>query len=48
MFVYFVSIGAGLSFGLTIGVIPALLIWKWNTGRGNTDAWKATKGRTRP
>jgi len=29
VFGYFVAIGAGLSVGLSLGAIPALLVWRW-------------------
>lgn len=37
VFVYFVSIGAGASFGLSLGAIPALLVWRWITNRGGNN-----------
>lgn len=46
VFVYFVAIGAGISFGLTIGAIPALLAYRWIKKRegGNHHVYK--KART--
>lgn len=29
VFSYFVAIGAGVSFGLSIGAVPALLVWRY-------------------
>lgn len=29
VFSYFVAIGAGTSFGLTLGAVPAFLTWRW-------------------
>jgi hypothetical protein len=29
VFSYFVAIGAGVSFGLSLGAVPAFLAWKW-------------------
>lgn len=29
VFAYFVSIGAGLAFGLTVGAVPAVLIYRY-------------------
>lgn len=29
VFAYFVAIGAGISLGLTIGAIPAVLVWRF-------------------
>jgi len=34
VFSYFVSIGAGLSFGLSLGAVPALAIWRYLKRRG--------------
>lgn len=43
VFGYFVAIGSGIGIGLTIGSIPALLIWRyWG---GVQHARKAPKGR---
>jgi hypothetical protein len=36
VFIYFVSIGAGISFGLSLGAVPGLLIWRWINKKGGT------------
>lgn len=45
IFSYFMMIGAGLSVGLTIGLIPGYLFIKWQRGKGNV--FKIEKNRTR-
>lgn len=47
VFIYFVSIGAGASLGLSIGAIPALLVWRWIRRREGNNDFKTTKTRTR-
>lgn len=44
VFGYFVSIGAGLSFGLSLGVVPSLLVWRWMARRAG-HATKTQKAR---
>ena len=44
VFLYFVSIGAGLTFGVAIVAIPSVLIYQKMKARGNRDAVK-TKQR---
>lgn len=48
VFVYFVSIGAGLSFGLSLGIVPAVLVWRrMNRDRGGAGyARKAQKAHS--
>lgn len=48
VFGYFVAIGAGVSFGLTLGSIPALLVWKWMKKRGDSGGvFQTPKARSR-
>jgi hypothetical protein len=48
VFGYFVSIGAGLSFGLSIGAIPVFLVWRWLKRKegGHHDRFQAQKARS--
>jgi hypothetical protein len=47
VFGYFVAIGSGLSFGLTLGAIPALLVWRYIRRKGGDRyALKAAKARS--
>lgn len=45
VFIYFVAIGSGVSFGLTLGAIPALLIYRWMKNRegGNRHAYQKAR-----
>lgn len=49
IFSYFMMIGAGLSVGLTIGLIPGYLFIKWQSKwqRGKGNVFKIEKNRTR-
>lgn len=48
VFAYFVSIGAGLSLGLSLGVVPAIAIYRYikrkDEGRGTFQAKKHRTG----
>lgn len=47
VFTYFVAIGSGVSFGLSLGAVPALLVYRWMTKkRGEGHAFKAQKSRS--
>lgn len=46
VFSYFLAIGAGLSLGLSIGLVPGYLFLNWMKRRGNHDI-KTTKNRSR-
>lgn len=43
VFAYFVAIGAGLSFGLSVGAIPALLVWRWSKKRSPDDHFRPSR-----
>lgn len=45
VFIYFVAIGAGISFGLTLGAIPALLVYRWIRKKegGNRNAFQKAR-----
>lgn len=43
VFTYFVAIGAGTSFGLTIGAIPALVVWRWLKKRNPDDHLRSSR-----
>lgn len=48
VFVYFFAIGSGIAVGLTIGSIPAVLIYRYIKKReGINHAYKTTKARAR-
>lgn len=47
VFVYFVSIGAGVSFGLSIGAIPAVIVWRWMKRKENDHGVYAKKASSR-
>lgn len=48
VFAYFVSIGAGLSLGLTLGALPALGIWRYIKRRKEAAGYgfKTSKARS--
>lgn len=47
VFGYFLAIGAGTSFGLSLGIVPALLVWRFmNRKGGNHAITKITKTRS--
>ena len=45
VFLYFVAIGAGVSIGLTVGAIPAVMIYRWIQSRGAAHANQIAKRR---
>lgn len=45
VFAYFVAIGAGLSLGLSLGFLPAVVVYKYL--RRDRHAGKAAQARTR-
>lgn len=45
VFLYFVAIGSGISFGLTIGAIPAILVYRWMQKRGANHDRQIAKRR---
>lgn len=47
VFVYFLSIGAGASLGLSIGAIPALLVRRWIRRREGNHDFKTSQTRPR-
>lgn len=46
VFGYFLAIGAGTSMGLSIGAVPALLVWKWMK-RGNERGYSSKIAKAR-
>lgn len=43
VFAYFVAIGAGTSFGLSIGAVPALMVWGWMKKRKRDDHFRPSR-----
>lgn len=46
VFSYFFSIGVGVSFGLSVGAIPALIVWKYLKRKGEGYDRQAKKTRS--